>query len=112
MKPIHRLDSLYSNKVEAAYARHLDANKNAGFLEAWRYEPFGLRLGRKTFYHPDFLVVMKDEMQIHEVKGRWRDDARAKIKVAAHMFPWFRVIAVTYKVKRGVYMWDYEEIKP
>jgi hypothetical protein len=43
-------------------------------------------------------------MELIEVKGFWRDDARVKIKVAREMFPWFVWTAV--KVYRGG--WKYE----
>lgn len=93
------------NKTELAYAQNLELMKRAGEIVDYRFEPFGLRLGVKTFYHPDFLVVLKDCFEIHEVKGFWREDARAKIKIAAYLFPWFKFRAVQWKKKR----WRYEE---
>lgn len=47
-------------------------------------------------------------MELHEVKGFWQDDARAKIKIAAAMFP-FRFFAVKVKTKREGGGWDVEE---
>ena len=32
-------------------------------------------------------------MEMHEVKGYWMDDARAKIKIAAELYP-FRFFAI------------------
>ena len=42
-------------------------------------------------------------MEMHEVKGFWRDDARVKIKVAADIYP-FRFLAIK-KAKDG---WEKE----
>ena len=50
------------------------------------------------------LRLMAGEVEIHEVKGFWMDDARVKIKVASEMFP-FRFVAVTRKAGR----WEAEE---
>ena len=102
MKPIIRDERM--NGTEARYAQLLNLRKNAGEIMDWRFEPFGLRLAKLTFYHPDFLVVFPDHFEIHEVKGFWRDDARAKIKVAAELFPWFKFIAV--EAKRGRYVYE------
>lgn len=82
------------NKLEAAYAQHLDALRHAGTVIWWRYEAVGLRLADRTFYHPDFMVMMADgALEIVEIKGRkgdsyyCMDDAKVKVKVAAAQFP-------------------------
>jgi len=93
------------NKTEAAYADNLEAKKKAGVIIDWKFEALKFRLADRTFYTPDFLVINKDNMELIEVKGFWRDDARVKIKVAREMFPWFAWTAV--KVYRGG--WKYEE---
>jgi len=101
MKPIlNRHDGL--NRTEAAYADYLELLKKAGEIEGWMAHPFGLRLADKTFYHPDFLVICKDQFEIHEVKGFFRDDANVKLKVAVAMFPWFQFKLVR-KAGKG---WD------
>jgi hypothetical protein len=50
-------------------------------------------------------------MEMHEVKGFWQDDARAKIKIAADIFP-FRFIAIKgksiAKKNGGGWSWDTE----
>ena len=95
------------NQTEARYAGNLDALKHTGQVVAWAYEAVKLRLADKTFYTPDFLVVMADgSMELHEVKGHWEDDARVKIKVAARLHPWFRFRAV--KAGRGG-RWEFED---
>jgi len=51
------------------------------------------------------MVVNKDqEIEFHEVKGYWMDDAKVKIKVAAAKFP-FRFVAM--KLEKG--LWKKEE---
>jgi len=47
----------------------------------------------------DKRLLASGELECHEVKGFWRDDARVKIKVAASIYP-FRFVAVR-KVKGG-----------
>ena len=95
------------NKLEAAYAQHLDALKHAGMVAWWRYEAVGLRLADRTFYHPDFLVMMADgALEAHETKGFMRDDANVKLKVAAGVFPF--VFKLVKKQKGGA--WDIRTI--
>lgn len=90
------------NKLEAAYAKHLDALKHAGEVIWWKYEAVGLRLADRTFYHPDFMVMLADgTIEIHETKGFMQEDANVKLKVAASSFPFvFRLV----KKKKGE--WD------
>lgn len=95
----------HMNKLEEAYGEHLKLQEHAGHVAWYAYEPIKLRLANNTFYTPDFWVMRPDgEMEVHEVKGFWEDDARVKIKVAAAIYP-FRFIAVT-KGKEG---WRVEE---
>lgn len=88
------------NKTEAAYDLVLDARKHHGEILWYRFEGLKLRLAGSTFYTPDFAVMAADGvMECHEVKGRWQDDARAKIKIAADQYP-FRFVAVKARAKR------------
>ena len=94
----------HMNKTEAAYAAELELRRRAGEILWYQFEAIKLRLADKTFYTPDFAVMLAShEIQLHEVKGFWRDDARVKIKVAAKQFPFF-FVAVS-KRKDG---WDTE----
>lgn len=78
------------NKLETLYARELEARRIAGEIVSWKYEALSLRLAKKTWYRPDFLVELPNGVkEIHETKGRWEDDARVKFKVAAELFPGF-----------------------
>ena len=47
-------------------------------------------------------------IEMHEVKGYWTEDARAKIKVAANKFP-FRFVAVYKQAKKDGGGWRFEE---
>jgi len=87
------------NKTEAAYAQHLELLKQAGEIVWYRFEGVKLRLADNTFYTPDFAVMSGDGvMEMHEVKGHWQDDARAKIKIAADQYP-FRFAAFKAEAK-------------
>ena len=88
------------NKTEARYSAHLEMLRTANEIAWYKYEAIKFRLADKTFYTPDFVVMLPDGViEIHEVKGYWEDDARVKIKVAAETFP-FQFIAVTEQAKK------------
>lgn len=90
------------NQTEQAYARELEDLRVAGDVAWYRFEGVKLRLADNTFYTPDFAVMLANgELQMHEVKGHWQDDARVKIKVAAEQYP-FRFYALKKRAaKRG-----------
>lgn len=94
------------NKTEAKYAAYLEMRKDTGEIVRWVFEPFKLRLADNTFYSPDFMVVTPEQIEIHEYKGHWEDDARVKIKVAAALFPEFQFIAA-HTDKNGSYQFEY-----
>ena len=97
------------NQSEARYAAHLDAQALAGSVLWYRFEGIKLRLADNTFFTPDFAVmVASGEIELHEVKGFWEDDARAKMKIAADQYP-FRFIAVTARSKKAGGWWAIEE---
>lgn len=96
------------NKTEEAYAAHLERLKGLGWVVWYRFEGLKLRLADNTFYTPDFAVMdARYELQCHEVKGFWTDDARVKIKVAAEMYP-IKFIAVKAQSKKNGGGWDHE----
>lgn len=104
-----RLKKGAMNRTEQAYAEYLESRKIAGEVSWFRFEGIKLRLADNTSYSPDFAVLLSNnEMELHEVKGFWQDDARVKIKVAAEMFP-FRFIAVKAKAKKHGGGWEREE---
>jgi len=95
------------NRTEHQYAQHLDIRKAAGEILEWHFEPLKLRLADRTYYSPDFMVILPEGwIELHEIKGFWEDDARVKIKVAAETFPYFRFISI----KRVKEEWKYETI--
>lgn len=109
LQALGRLPVGQLNKTEEAYRQHLEARKFAGEIAWYRFEGIKLRLADKTFYTPDFAVMLADgSMELHEVKGYWQDDARAKTKIAADQYP-FRIIAVTAKSKKAGGGWAIEE---
>lgn len=104
-----RLKTGEMNKTEAAYAKLLEEMKYAGDVAWYRFEGVKLRLADNTFYSPDFAVMRSDgQMEMHEVKGMWTDDARVKIKVAADAYP-FKFVAVKAKAKKDGGGWAVEE---
>lgn len=104
-----RLKTGAMNKTEAAYAAHLAMLQHAGEIAWSRFEGLKFRLADNTFYTPDFAVMRTDgRMECHEVKGFWQDDARAKIKIAADLYP-FRFIAIKAKAKKDGGGWAVEE---
>lgn len=97
------------NQTEKAYAEHLSSLQHAGEILWFRFEGIKLRLADNTFFTPDFAVLAADGvMELHEVKGFWQDDARAKIKIAADQYP-FRFIAVRVRPKKDGGGWAVEE---
>lgn len=95
-----RLKTGQLNKTEAEYQQELELRKSAGEIAWYRFEGLKLRLADKTFYTPDFAVMLSTgELECHEVKGFWQDDARVKIKVAAEQYP-FRFIALRKRAKK------------
>lgn len=103
-----RLKTGDRNKTEAAYEAQLELMKRAGEVLWYAFEGMKLRLANNTFYTPDFAVMTGDgQIELHEVKGFWEDDARVKIKVAAALYP-FRFLAVTPKKKSEGGGWNIE----
>ena len=95
LRAIGRLPQGHQNKTEMAYEdRVLKPALMSGEIAWYRFEGVKLRLADNTFYTPDFAVLRRNgEIEIHEVKGFWTDDARVKIKVAAAQYP-FQFLAV------------------
>ena len=98
------------NKLEARYAQEvLEPMKRSGRIRDYGYERVTLKLADRLRLTVDFDVVLWEGLvELHETKGHWRDDARAKIKAAAELFPHFRFLAIR-RVKRE---WVTEEFYP
>lgn len=82
------------NKLEADYAAHLDQLKAAGEIFHWDFEKVTLVIAdgaKRVRYTPDFMVFRAPDAQIefHETKGFFEEDAKVKLKVAASAYPRF-----------------------
>ena len=97
------------NKTEAARAVDLEAMKRNGLLAAWWFEKWTFKLADDLRYTPDFVIQKMDgALEVEEVKGFWRDDARAKVKMFVELYP-FPVRAYTKaKTHSG---WDVETFR-
>ena len=90
-----------------AYDRYLHGLLLAGDIRQYRYEPMRFNLAPLTTITPDFQVVTKEgQMEYHEVKGFAREDAMAKLKICARLYPEWKFWLV--KRKRGV--WELKEL--
>jgi hypothetical protein len=103
LQALGRLKTGQMNKTESEYCQHLELRKHAGEVVWYRFEGIKLRLADNTFYTPDFAVMLTTgEVELHEVKGFWTDDARVKTKVAADQYPFtFRALKPIPKSKGG-----------
>lgn len=109
IQALGRLPIGQMNKTEEAYASLLRDRQFAGEIAWFRFEGIKLRLADNTFYTPDFAVMLTTGfIEIHECKGHWQDDARAKIKIAADQYP-FRFIAMKVRPKKDGGGWIEEE---
>lgn len=109
IQALGRLKTGAMNKTEAAYGQHLELRKIAGEVAWYKFEGLKFRLADNTFYTPDFAVMLTDgALEAHEVKGHWEDDARAKIKIAADMYP-IKFIAIQASPKKDGGGWKIEE---
>ena len=108
MLALGRLKTGVLNKTEQAYQEHLIQRQHAGEVAWFKFEGIKLRLADNTHYTPDFAVMLADgQMEIHETKGFWTDDARVKIKVAAELYP-FRFFAIKKKAIKVGGGWEVE----
>ena len=86
-----RLPPGQMNKSEAAYALILDTRKLAGEVLWWAFESIKFKLADRTHLTIDFALMLADgSIQFHDLKGARaiiQEDAAAKMKVAAAMFP-------------------------
>lgn len=97
------------NGLEQEYANLLELRRHAGEILWWVFEGMTFKLADNTRYTPDFaLMLASGEIEIHETKGHWEDDARVKIKVAAALFP-FRFVGIRKRPKKDGGGWATEE---
>lgn len=106
-------DDGYDSQLEADYAQHLATLKLAGEIDDFMYHPFRARIAGGAYYTPDFMVIFKGSpswyaLELHEVKGFWREAAAVRVKVAADKFPWFRFKIVSRAKKTDP--WKFEDV--
>jgi hypothetical protein len=78
----------------------LRARQLTGEIAWFAFEAVTLKLADDTRYTPDFAVMLTNgTIEMHEVKGFMRDDARVKLRVAARLFPF--VFRLARKTKDG-----------
>ncbi len=96
------------NQTEKRYAEYLGCLRDIGQIEWFSFEGITLRLAKGLRLTPDFFVMRAGGvLECHEVKGFWADDAKAKVKMAAELFP-FRFIAVKALAKKHGGGWKEE----
>ena len=90
------------NSLEKKYADHLRIIQLVGEIHSFAFERHNLKLADRTYYKPDFEVMLLDgTIEFHEVKGFMMDDANVKIKVAAAQFPQYVFRLVQWDRKTG-----------
>jgi len=98
------------NNLERKYADHLRKLQLAGQIHSFAFERHNLKLADKTYYRPDFEVMLPDgTIEFHEVKGFMQEDANVKLKVAADQFPQFVFRLVKWDRLEG---WNIRALPP
>lgn len=97
------------NKLEAKYELVLRARMQIGEVLWYKFHAFKLRLADNTFLETDFVVMRASgHLEVHEVKGYMLGDARAKLAIAADMYP-FVFLLVREIPKKDGGGWSLEE---
>ncbi|CAG2126869.1 hypothetical protein LMG31506_00213 [Cupriavidus yeoncheonensis] len=100
------------NKTETRYSVYLDQQKLAGGVLWWSFEGIKLMLAKNTSITIDFAVMSASGvLEMHDVKGAKamiEDDARAKTKIAAALYPF--VFKFVYPAEKGSDVWTEEEV--
>lgn len=112
LQALGRLQKGEMNKTEARYAAYLDLQMHAGAVLWYKFEGIKLMLAKNTSITIDFAVLTADSvLTMIDVKGAkavFTDDARAKMKVAAAMYPFvFKAVYPQTKAEGGG--WQYED---
>lgn len=98
---LDRTTPKYKSGWEQLYAQHLETLKRSGEVLWYRYEGLRLRLADGAQFSPDFAVVTAPlgALELHEVKGQWREAAKVRWKLAKETFPF--VFKLITKAKNG-----------
>lgn len=112
LQALGRMRSGEMNKTEAKFAQLLELQRHAGEVLWWKFEGIKLMLAKNTSLTVDFAVMFADGvLTMIDVKGSkaiFTDDARAKMKVAADMYP-FVFRAAYPKTKSEGAGWAFED---
>lgn len=96
------------NRLEKRWAEKLEEEQLLGLVACWWYESMKFRLADRTWYTPDFVVVLTDgTIEVHETKGRMEEDAAVKLKVFAELYP-FPVKLIRWESKAKT--WDVRDV--
>jgi hypothetical protein len=107
-KPRLRQSGKGPNKTEQAFMAHMQACHPGRQLFE---QAVTLVLANGLRYTPDvFLPDAAVRPQFYEVKGHMRDDAAAKLKMAARVHAWATFFLVTKRPKHRGGGWDIQEI--
>lgn len=87
--------SAYDSTLEEEYAAFLELLKRAHDIWDYWYKPWKFLLAKQTTYEPDFLVQRPNGfLEVHEVKGYWREDAKLKWKITMDRYPFFTYVVI------------------
>lgn len=109
-KPRLRQSSKGPNKTEAAFAAYLRAESCSNGDRPLFEQSVTLKLANGLRYTPDIFRPLPTPV-FFEVKGFMRDDAAAKIKMAASLHRWATFYLVT-KNGKTCGGWDIQRILP
>jgi len=113
MQALGRLAKGTMNKSETAFSQRLEMQKHAGEVLWYKFEGIKLMLAANTSITVDFAVLpasgVLEMIDVKGSKGIFTDDARAKMKVAAAMYPFVFKVAYPIPQKEGG-GWHIEEI--
>lgn len=105
LQALGRLKPGQMNKTEALYDLRLDGLKHHGEVLWYRFEGIKLKLADNCHLTVDFAVLGADGvLEMHDVKGSphiFSDDAKAKMKIAASLYPFVFKVAYPLPKKDG-----------
>ena len=100
-RPVELFGYTFKNKLERDYATTLELQRAAKAIRQWTYETMRVRIGNGAWYKPDFVVITNEDfLELHEVKGRWMEAARVRIRAAAKQYPEYTFIAIQRKARQ------------
>lgn len=92
------------NKWETRYAADvLEPRRRAGEITHYEYEALKIRVGIGAYYTPDWVAWRADgRVEIHEVKGFWREAAKVRWKAVQDRYRGFIFHSAT--IRGGVWV--------